>query len=208
MNKMGKNYYTPTSPIIGGGPGLSKTAMKAEADRLMTIYANAQLELRDEELDGMQEAFDAWVKDKTDIERYKNVRITDPGKIIFRIFKFSKKNESKLLGYSEKFRYLPYAKILQVNDSENHTPFLVGDILYAPAAIGKFETNMEWIAWNKSKEESPGIELPEPARTVGLLEDWRRDSIFVLDHFNRVPEDNETFMRSALSFSAIYKRNV
>jgi hypothetical protein len=202
---MGKNFYMPGSQVIGGGPKLSNTQMKAEADRLMGIYANAQMELRDEELGGMQEYFNEWVNKTDDIERYKDLMLTDPTRILVRIFKFSKKNETPILGFTEKYKILPYAKVLQVGQ-ENHTPFLVGDILYAPAGITKFETNMEWIAWNKSKEESPGLELPEPAKTRGMLQTWKEDSMFVLDYFNRIPEDEETFLRSALNFPGVYKR--
>ena len=122
MIKKPTSYSIPNS-LIGVDSNTRAKAMQKEmekaAEQFAKIYDLYQLELKDDELEGVKEDFEKWVNSTEDIEMYKNIDIINPDKVLVRLYRFVKPYKGDLYGIKEKHKIFPYAKVLKVSETPN-----------------------------------------------------------------------------------------
>src|SRR5690606_32491271 len=98
MIKKPTKYYLPESKLIGVNSSQDnfKKELEKAANEFSKIYGEYQLELKDNQLEGVKEDFEKWINSTEDIEKYKNVEIINPDKVIIRVYRFAKPYEGLL----------------------------------------------------------------------------------------------------------------
>jgi hypothetical protein len=221
MKKQGKNFFMPGEPTwkrpevdpfdLSKKPTFAEGSVIESALGAISLARETDahnLPLNEAEKEQMAKHFKEWCSSTKECKDYSHLQILGNDKMIVRLYRFECERDSGILdgtgGKIKIIRVLPYVKVLQANTD------MVGDILLAPPGLTKMETTKEWLGWQqlilKGGEKQYG-DLVEPERYSGLINDWRRDSMFTLNPMEPTEEDNFTFWRSVVNFPLIYKEN-
>jgi len=127
---------------------------------------------------------------------YDSLEVLAQSQVIVELFNYQEESSSTIMGPDGKpivkTMILPYVKVLKTGPESN---LEVGDILYAPDSIMSIETNIEWIAWMKAQQvERPAPQDPEPPQYEGMILNWRKGSMFIVDKMNPSEDDLWTFI--------------
>jgi hypothetical protein len=153
--------------------------------------------------------YEKWKKDDSYIKKYDSYEFMPFGVdlVLVRLFRYEQVNPYLLSPITQEpmvlTKILPFCKVIKATANVSLAP---GTILLAPDRIADVVTNIDWLKWKDIVEkERPTIDIPEPPKFSGLLQEWRNSSEFALDKFITSADDGYTFIRPLSEFKMTIK---